>query len=221
MSKKITVEELESVVKIETDFTLKTNELNTKGFCIIDDVLPLNLAEQLNSLYEDENKWEKIDQVRTGHYSHVFKFKNQYLPNENEIYSAKFNRSTNLESSHVVKEIFNTYFTKLVQQISPFPINEFDHRCYKLDKGDNYRTHIDGYAASINLIYYVNKQWRWDWGGILNVLSDENVEENTAIFPKYNRVVLLNNKVFKAPHFVSTVEQFALFPRYSIVSFNK
>lgn len=203
-------------------YTLKNNEeLNTKGFTCLDNVLPIELASQLCSLYENETKWEIFNQIRENHYSHVFKSPNPFLPQEGEAYSAKFNRSVNLENNTLTQEIFNNYLVPILKSIPSFNIVEYDIRCYKLDKGDHYRTHIDDYAGTVNLIYYVNKEWRWDWGGILNVLSHDDLEFCESVFPKFNRVVLLNNKVFRAPHFVSTIENFALNPRYSIVSFNK
>ena len=207
---------------MEMLYTLENiNQLNTKGFTIIDNVLPLDLAEEIYSAYCEETKWDLFDQVRENHYRHVFKSPNPSLPQEEEIYSAKFNRSNNLENLDLITNTFNNILAPLVKSISPFHINEFDVRCYKMDKNNYYRTHVDDYAGSINLIYYVNKDWRWDWGGILNILSHDDLELCESIFPKFNRVVLLNNKIFRSPHFVSSVEPFALNPRYSIVSFNK
>ena len=204
-------------------YTLKNNieDLITKGFSIIDDVLPLELANEIHDNFVVNKEWESIEQTRETHYNHIFKSENEFLPHGDEVYTARFNRSNQLESSDTVKNTFNNYFIPLLKQVSPFEVNEFDVRCYKLDKTDHYRTHVDDYAGKINLIYYVNKEWRWDWGGILNVLSHENKEHNFPIFPKFNRVVLLNNQIFRAPHFVSSVESFALCSRFSIVSFNK
>lgn len=202
-------------------FTEIIEDLYWKGFSIVDDVLPLDLAYKINELYFQNNEWEFIDQIRENHYNSILKSDNEFLPRPNEHYSAKFNRSKTLESTETIKDAFNNHFIPLLKKVSPFEMNEFDIRCYKLDKANYYRSHNDDYAGTVNFIYYVNREWRWDWGGILNVLSHEDKEFCQPIFPKFNRVVLLNNKTFRAPHFVSSVENFALSPRYSIVSFNK
>lgn len=199
----------------------KIKEYKEKGYVVIDDFLPLEKANQINELYLAQKQWEKIDQIREKHYNHVFATKSIYLPKEDEFYMARFGRSRDLEKSTIINQIYNQFFVPELNRYSGCELKNFDIRCYNLNKGDFYRSHIDDYAGSIGCVYYLNKKWIWDWGGLLHINSyDGDSDSVETIFPKFNRMILLDHKKFKFPHFVSVVSEFAKEARYSIVSFN-
>ena len=196
-------------------------EYQEKGYVVIDDFLPEAEANRLNALYVAQKEWEIIDQTRERHYQHVFATKSEFLPKGDESYMARFGRSRDLEKSEVVNEIYTNYFIPELKKYSRTDLKAFDVRCYNLNQGDFYRAHVDDYAGSIGCVYYLNKKWIWDWGGLLHVTSfDGDANDIHTIFPKFNRAVLLDHKKFKFPHFVSAVSSFAKEPRFSIVSFN-
>jgi len=190
---------------------------NSKGLEVIDNFLPVDVANHLETLYTKDDGWELIDQVRETHYQHVFKNDSEYFPNEDEHYMARFKRSEQLERE--ISDIFDEYFKPKLISFSQKKLLEFDTRCYKLDHEDFYRTHIDDYAGTVGCVYYLNKRWCWDWGGILHI--GERDDELTSIFPKFNRIVIHDMKKFRFNHFISPVANYAKQARYSIVSFNK
>ena len=190
---------------------------NSEGLEIIDDFLPKDVAQHLERLYVREQEWEHIDQVRESYYQHVFKNDSDYFPKEDEYYLAKFDRSRRLEVK--IAHIFKKYFEPKLIEFSQKKLLEFDTRCYKLDHEDFYRTHVDDYAGTVGCVYYLNKRWCWDWGGILHI--GERDDELTSIFPKFNRIVIHDMKKFIFNHFISPVTNYAKQSRYSIVSFNK
>jgi len=201
--------------------TYKFKEYNEKGYVIIDNFLPLEIIEELNLMYVFNKEWEQIDQVREKHYQHVFATKSKYLPNSDEFYMARFGRSRNLEKNTRLNEIYIKYFIPELKNFSETDLKVFDVRCYQLKRGDFYRSHIDDYAGSIGCVFYLNKKWIWDWGGLLHINSyDGDADFVETIFPKFNRVVFLDHKKFKFPHFVSAVSEYAKESRFSIVSFN-
>ena len=193
------------------------NSYKKDGIVIIDDFLPEHIINELEHAYSVDNNWDVIDQVRKNHYSHVFKMDLPTFPKEDEVYMARFKRSNSLENS--ISEIFEKFFKPKLNELVDSELSEFDVRCYKLDIGDFYRTHIDDYAGTIGTTFYLNKNWCWDWGGILHI--GEKDDSLTSIFPKYNRLVVHDMKKFRFPHFISPITDYAKSSRYTIVSFNK
>ena len=193
------------------------NNYKEDGIAIIDDFLPEDVVNELEYVYSLDNNWDVVDQVRESHYSHVFKMDSPMLPKKDEVYMARFKRSTFLEDK--ISDIFEKFFKPKLNELSNSVLSEFDVRCYKLDKGDFYRTHMDDYAGTIGTTFYLNRNWCWDWGGILHI--GEKDDELTSIFPKFNRMVIHDMKKFRFPHFISPVTDYAKNSRYTIVSFNK
>ena len=198
------------------------SDYNEYGFEVIDDFLPEDVARKIELMFlKENNKWEHTTQVHDEAYGkgeygkHITD--NLNFPREDEEYIAKFWRSNKLELE--VNDIFNEYFKPALKSISQSELTEYDIRCNKLESGDHYRSHIDSYAGDVGCVYYINKKWIWDWGGILHICSGEDEDYCKPIFPKFNRLVVLNNKKFHSPHFISPVSEFALNPRFSIVIF--
>tara|TARA_Y100001973_G_C5174136_1_gene320858 strand:+ start:215 stop:805 length:591 start_codon:yes stop_codon:yes gene_type:complete len=195
---------------------MKNNFLEN-GYCVIDNFLPNDIANDIETLFKEETEWEKINQVRENHYKHVFKMNSEYFPSSDEEYLARFSRSENLEKE--TKLIFDKYFKPKINELSNEKLNLYDVRCYSHGEGDFFRTHIDDYAGSIGCVYYCNKNWCWDWGGILHIGQKD--DELLSIFPKFNRIVIHDMKKFRFPHFISPITHYAKNNRFTIVSFNR
>ena len=196
------------------------SDYNEYGFEVIDDFLPEDVASKIELMFlKENNKWEYHNQVRDEAYGEgkYGKHRTDILnfPKEDEAYIAKFWRSNKLELE--ISDIFNEYFFPKVKEISQIELSEYDIRCNKLESGDHYRTHIDDYAGDVGCVYYINKKWCWDWGGILHIGIGDELK---SIFPKYNRLVVQDTKNFRYPHFISPVTKWAQQSRISLISFN-
>ena len=67
----------------------------------------------------------------------------------------------------------------------------------------------------------LNKEWKWDWGGLLCVLDNKNKNKVNVLCPSWNSMNILCSlgKNKSSPHFVTSIEKYALHPRYSITIF--
>ena len=68
---------------------------------------------------------------------------------------------------------------------------------------------MDGYAGGHALTISLNKEWKWDWGGVLNILHGKNYSETLGLIPKWNVANILNNNINPSPHFVTPIQKFA------------
>lgn len=196
-------------------------EFKKHGYAIVDNFLPEKVADELYDLYSRTEEWEIHDQVRENHYDHVFSTENPSLPKNDQPYLARFKWSTQLQESEAFQAIYNEYFKPAFCEVAGKEFTEFDNRCYRLDPGDFYRTHVDDWASELGGIYYVNKKWYWDWGGILMINDGEDSDFVETIFPKFNRMVFIDHGQFRYPHSISTVAEYATEPRFTSNSFCK
>lgn len=171
--------------------------------------------------YKKCKKWKKIKQVRAKHYSHVFKNKSPYLPSKNEKYLSSFYRSKNLENDKFIKSIINNNLVKFFYKQYKIRDLDIDIRCHKFTVGDFFRVHMDGYAGGYAMTLSLNKNWKWDWGGILSVAHGKNESEVLSLLPKWNCANILNNYIHPSPHFLSSIQKHALETRYTITCFIK
>ena len=105
-----------------------TNQLDTKGFAIIDDFLPLDVTEKLIKIYNENVEWKRQEQTR-----------------EDEEYKAKFWRWDYEKGAPDIEAIYKEHFKPSIEKHLNTEIIEYEISCMKMDKGDYYRAHLDGW----------------------------------------------------------------------------
>ena len=183
-------------------------------FLVIDDFLPSQMAEHLEEMCKNTNTFETIHQTRTKHYSHIFKSENPQLPDPKEHYMASFNKSDMMGSHEVVENIFDKYIKPMCDYLTEDKIKYYTvPLCYKMTSGDFMRVHKDLYGGIIGYNFYFSKDWKWDWGGIVNYFLKE--DDVVQTFPKFNRIVF-RDEASNLPHFVTPITEYALNDRFTL-----
>jgi len=195
----------------------------SKNIFEVENALPEKVAEKIFSEFKknDSKSWKLITQKNNAHYGHLLKNYSEFLPDEDEIYLAKFYRSDKLRNNPYIKSSIQKFILPLFKKYLKFNIKDYEIRCHKFEKNNHIRSHFDDYAGSYSANLNFNKTWKWDWGGILGIASDEKGEKLYSICPTWNslNICLAGNK--NTPHFVTPVQSFAKSPRYSITIFIK
>lgn len=178
------------------------------------DVVPAPALDALVAAYEAAGDWVREDQNATyGAYPNPKKpvlrhqsFKGPGMPEDGELYVTSFDRSASLEALPLAAEV--------ARQIGG---NIF--RCYRSGPGQGFRVHTDGYfGGTASHVLYLTRKWKWDWGGLLHVISPDGGRTETFL-PRMGLVATLTSG--DDAHFVSPVAPWAAEPRYVLTVFGR
>jgi Rps23 Pro-64 3,4-dihydroxylase Tpa1-like proline 4-hydroxylase len=186
-----------------------------QGMAIIEAALPPDVAEAARAEFLCAD-YERIDQVRERHYEHVFKTDSPYFPKPGEHYLARFWRARAMETGPFLPPFYATHIKPILERLAGAKLDKADLRAYRMTEGDHQRIHIDEYAGPVGFIYYMSKDWKWDWGGLLMTAKGDDM---VASLPKFNQLIVLNHGRARPPHMVTPVTPFAREPRYMLVGF--
>lgn len=196
----------------------------SKNLYQIENIFPEKTCKKILNLFKNEKKWKLINQTRINHYKHVFKAEKKLdkklFPTKKEIYYAKFYRNDNLKKKIFIIKQIKKYIFPILKKLK-ITYKNFDIRCHKFKSGNFLRMHYDHYAGNYAVTINLNKEWKWDWGGLLCVIDSKNAKVVNCLCPQWNSMNILcsYNKNKSSPHFVTSVENYALSPRYSITIF--
>ena len=169
--------------------------MKSDGVIVIRDFFPDGVARHIEKLFKETQDWEYRYQRQEDKYRTTFYSEDPLHPGEDEVYSASFHRSNSLRNNeHILR-----YHEDIVAAI-PEEIESSDVRCYNMGLGDHFRMHTDDYGADWNCIYYCTREWKWDWGGMLQM-------EDEVLFPHFNMLVILNNHKH-LPHIVTPIASY-------------
>ena len=114
--------------------------------------------------------------------------------------------------------MFDKYIKPKVLELTNNQAGKFMHQTnmYRNNGKDFLRIHYDDYMGLCGYVFYVGEyQWKYDWGGLLQMRVDDDVK---TILPNKNRLVLMNHSL-RMGHWVTPTNTWAKENRYTIVGF--
>ena len=78
---------------------------------------------------------------------------------------------------------------------------------------DNNRIHIDNVSPCKTLIYYLNLEWKIEWGGALLITNDDKTEIDNAIAYRPGRIIIMDGTI---PHCIAAPTNLAPTYRFSL-----
>ena len=184
------------------------------GINIIDNFFEDHLNLKIQSLAESSS-FNRIFQVRSNHYSHVFYSDNSRVTNTEEPYIASFDVCTSDTTIDFLKSTVLSQIAPALKRIDPQLTHFMIPSLVRLGPSSFYRTHVDSYAGSVGYTIFINDGWMWDYGGILTYLTMDG-EHAMPFFPVNNRMLLRDERK-RAFHYVSKQTDFSAKYQYLIL----
>lgn len=178
-------------------------------YTVIDDAAPRELAAL--ALAEMRVMDYNFNECRAQYQGEQL-FDSPVLPQAREIYTASFYRAHPTQTMADAAEKALMAFVRPHLGPGTFGCEMWAQR---MMVRDHYRTHHDGYLAPVSFVWYLNDNWRCDWGGLF--MHVDEADELHAVVPRFNRLLILSGS--RVPHFVTAIEPAALQPRYAVVGF--
>jgi Rps23 Pro-64 3,4-dihydroxylase Tpa1-like proline 4-hydroxylase len=161
--------------------------------------------------------YDRIQQERRGYYSRDFAEERPGIPGADEKYYSEFYRSNYLEGNAVIRDSFHSYIKPIIETHTNKQIIDAELKCYVMKEGGHFRIHKDAYRSDIGFIWYLSQNWKWDWGGLLLAVNDDDTA--TVTMPVFNQLVIMDHIGGQVPHCVTPITHFALEPRIMLVGF--
>lgn len=182
----------------------------------IKNALPVDQALTARKLFLEVD-YDLVKQTRHYKFAHEKDLKFQGTPDEDEVFTAEFCRSGYLEKSKHIQKIYSEHVRPVVEKELGRQFDTHDIRCYKMETGGHFRVHKDDYQAKYGFIWYLNIEWKWDWGGLLLVLKEGLAAD--IFIPEFNKLVVMDHQCGQIPHAVTEVTVHAKEPRLMLVGF--
>jgi len=191
-------------------------EYNENGFATIDNFLPIEEYKKMVKIY-NSSKFVEISTVRKNRYKRWETLEDKQFPSSDEIYEANFWSSNDVVNNEYYKNLFEERIRPLFLKLHD-DIGVFRHQATKVKpNGKNFiRAHYDDYMGYTGYILFLTElDWKYDWGGQLQIVSNGKIE---TILPIANKLILINH-FKKMPHWVNPVTRWAKEDRDNINGF--
>lgn len=188
-----------------------TDNLYTQGYHIIDNFLPEDYFQQLQSLAKQLHKDGSFQNAKIGRANET--------QQNNQIRTDQIYWIDPLKEEQSI-QVYLQKINELIQILNQeffLSICEFETHFAIYQPDSFYKKHIDQFKTTknrkISCVYYLNEYWEPSYGGILKLYSAHN-EPLHEVVPSSNRFLCFNSEL---PHEVTLTNQL----RYSLTGWMK